>query len=330
MRLGEVSVIVPTYNRVARVVRAVESVLAQTYSNWRYTIVNNCSNDKTLEIAREYAARDGRVAIRSNDKWIGVNENHNEAFRRISPQSKYCKVVAADDWIFPECLEKMVRLAEENPSVAIVGSYGLCGTTLVNNGVPYTSTVIPGRELCRRHHLGELYVFGAPTSVLFRSDIVRSRHAFYNENNFHADTEACYEFLEHHDFGFVHQVLTFRREREESLTSYADRLNTYLPNILYILTRYGPKYLSEEEFAHELRRKLRVYYRFLGREVFRMRGREFWSYHLKKLDSVGYPLSIPRLAVYAASHALDLLLNPKRTGEAVWSRVRGLFRGSRR
>ena len=325
-----VSVVTPAYNGEQYLRECIESVLAQTYANWDYTIVDNCSTDRTRDIAREYAARDSRIRLQSNQSFVRVIENHNIALRQISPQSKYCKVVAADDWIFPECLEKMVRLAEENPSVAIVGSYGLCGTTLVNNGVPYTSTVIPGRELCRRHHLGELYVFGAPTSVLFRSDIVRSRHAFYNENNFHADTEACYEFLEHHDFGFVHQVLTFRREREESLTSYADRLNTYLPNILYILTRYGPKYLSEEEFAHELRRKLRVYYRFLGREVFRMRGREFWSYHLKKLDSVGYPLSIPRLAVYAASHALDLLLNPKRTGEAVWSRVRGLFRGSRR
>jgi glycosyltransferase involved in cell wall biosynthesis len=320
-----VSVVTPVYNGEQYLRECIESVLAQTYANWDYTIVNNCSTDRTLEIAREYASRDSRIRIHSNETFVRVIENHNIAFRQISPQSKYCKVVASDDWIFPECLEKMVRLAEEHPSVAIVGSYGLCGTEVVHNGLPYTSTVIPGRELCRRHHMGEMYVFGAPTSVLFRSDIVRKRHTFYNENNFHADTEACYEFLEHNDFGFVHQVLTFRREREESLTSYSEKLNTYLPNILYILTRYGPKYLSEEEFAYELRKKLRVYYRFLGREAFRMRGSEFWSFHRKKLAAAGYPLSYVRLSACATAHALDLLLNPKRTAEAAWSRIRGIF-----
>src|SRR5262249_58809053 len=102
---------------------------------------NNCSPDRTLEIAREYAAIDPRIRIHDNESFVHVAESHNIAFRSISPQSKYCKVVAADEFMFPECIEKMVRLADQHPSVAIVGSYGLSETKVVFDGLPYSVAV---------------------------------------------------------------------------------------------------------------------------------------------------------------------------------------------
>ena len=155
-----VSVVTPVHNGGSHLRDCIESVLAQTYSNWDYTICNNCSTDQTLEIAREYATKDPRIRIHNNETFVHVNENHNIAFRSISPKSKYCKVVAADEWIFPECIEKMVRMAERHPSVAIVGSYGLCGTKVVFDGLPYSSTVVTGRELFRKSMEG--FIWGGP------------------------------------------------------------------------------------------------------------------------------------------------------------------------
>ena len=105
------------------------------------------------------------------------------AFRQISADSKYCKMVLADDWMFPECLERMVAVMEEHPSVGIVGAYGLQEQWVLWTGLPYPSNVVSGREICRQRLLGGPYVFGSPTSVLFRSDLVRSRDPFYNESN---------------------------------------------------------------------------------------------------------------------------------------------------
>jgi glycosyltransferase involved in cell wall biosynthesis len=68
----------------------------------------NCSTDRSLEIALNYAKKDGRIRVESNRQFLGVIANHNTAFRLISPDSKYCKVVSADDWLFPECLARMV------------------------------------------------------------------------------------------------------------------------------------------------------------------------------------------------------------------------------
>jgi glycosyltransferase involved in cell wall biosynthesis len=305
-----VSVVTPVHNGEAYLRACIESVLAQTYTNWDYTISNNESSDRTAEIAREYAAKDSRIRVVNTDTLVRVIASYNNAFRQISPNSKYCKVVAADDWLAPDCLEKMVGLAEENPTVAIVGAYGLSGWKVEWQGLPYPSRRVSGREMCRSRLLGGQYVFGTATTLLYRSDIVRSRHAFFNESNLHSDSEACLEFLEHNDFGFIHQILTFQGVRDDSLTSLSKTIQTYLPWVLLELVKYGPKYLTAEELNSRIRQHLKAYYRYLGEQAFNGRDREFWNYHERELAALGYPLSRKRLAAAATSHALEFV-NPK-------------------
>jgi glycosyltransferase involved in cell wall biosynthesis len=316
-----VSIVTPVFNGERYLRECIESVLAQTYSHWDYTIVDNCSTDRTRDIALEYAARDRRIRIHSNETFVRVIENHNIAFRQISPDSKYCKPLAADDMLLPECIERMVRLAEENPSVAIVGAYGLYSRPemgVYGRGVPYGQPVLPGREVCRAYLLRDaLSVFGAPTFTLFRSDIVRSRYAFYNESNLHADSEVALEFLEHHDFGFVQHILTFMRVEDGSLTSFSESFNTYLPYRLAALVKYGPKHLTEEEFRSQVRTLLREYYHYLAWQVPKRRDREFWSFHRRKLADAGFPLSQARLAANVVVYVLGLVADPKRIAEAV-------------
>src|SRR5262245_48483502 len=100
-----VSIVTPVYNGSEYLHECIESVQAQTYRNWDYTIVDNCSTDATADIARRYAARDSRIRVHRNTTFLPVVANHNEALRQASPASHYTKVVFADDWIFPECLE---------------------------------------------------------------------------------------------------------------------------------------------------------------------------------------------------------------------------------
>jgi glycosyltransferase involved in cell wall biosynthesis len=324
-----VSVVTPVHNGELYLRECIESVMAQTYSHWDYTIVNNCSTDRTLDIAREYAAKDPRIRIWSSETLVPVVRSYNNAFRQVSAASKYCKVVGADDWLSPECLEKMVGLAESNPTVAIVGAYGLVGTKVEWQGLPYPSTRVWGRDLCRARLLGGPYVFGTATSLLFRSDIVLSRHAFYNEANLHSDSEACLEFLEYYDFGFVHQVLTFQGVRPDSLTSFSKRMQTYLPWVLLELVKYGPKFLSSEELKSRIDRHLKQYYRYLGEQVYHGRGREFWNYHKEQLAALGYPMSVSRLGLAATSHAFEFV-NPKFAAKSVTRPLQRLLAKARK
>src|SRR5215510_13202262 len=107
-KLPRVSIVTPVYNNAEYLAECIESVLAQTYPNWDYTIVNNCSTDGTLTMAQAYAARDARIRVVTNERFVPVIQNYNNAVRQTSAESAYCKILAADDWLFPECLQRMV------------------------------------------------------------------------------------------------------------------------------------------------------------------------------------------------------------------------------
>src|SRR5260370_31816287 len=92
-----VSIITPVYNEEIHLAECIESVLAQTYPHWEYVVVDNCSTDSSAQIARHYAEKDQRIRVYKNPSVLRAVPNHNSALRRISPLSKYCKIVFADD-----------------------------------------------------------------------------------------------------------------------------------------------------------------------------------------------------------------------------------------
>lgn len=305
-----VSVITPVYNGEKYLVECIESVLAQTYHNWEYCIVNNCSTDRTLEIAETYANKDKRIRIHNNSQFVGSLQNGNIAFRQISLASKYCKVVHADDWLFPECIMRMVELAEAHPAVGIVSAYRLTNTRVMVQALPYARTVIPGHEICRMTLLGLPSVFGSPSSMLIHADEVRKRPEFFNEANPHCDMEACLDILRSRDFGFVHQMLTFSRSHSESETDRDSRFGTSQVARLEHLTKYGREYLSEKEYGERLRKRWEDYYTFLGSRLFRKNERGFWKYHWNAMARLGFSLSTARLAKAALIRVISMALNP--------------------
>jgi glycosyltransferase involved in cell wall biosynthesis len=319
-----VSVLTPVYNGERYLVECIESVLAQTYENWEYCIVNNCSTDRTLEIAQKYASQDKRIRIHNNETFVGCDANGNIAFRQISSESKYCKVVHADDWLFPECITKMVELAEAHPTVAIVGAYGLRNDHVSWDGLPFPSTVISGREICRNTLLGGPYVFGSPSSILTHSDEVRKRPAFYNEANPQCDIEACFDILRDRDFGFVHQVLTFTRDHAASETSFCSRFGTDYLGTLEHLAKYGQTYLRDKEYEQCVKRCWDSYYTFMGAKVLHNGEEGFWEYHQKALGRLGYSLNWGKVTKAALGEILDVALNPRNTALRIFGKVRRL------
>jgi len=304
-----VSVVTPVYNGEPYLAECIESILAQTYENWEYVLVNNCSKDSTLETMQRYAALDPRIRVHDNDEFLSQFQNWNLSMRLISPQSKYCKVVHADDWLYPECIAEMVDLAERNPSVGLVGAYRLAGGLVDLDAVqctePRRHTVVPGGELCRSVLLGMLSPFGSPTSQLIRSDLVRARSGFYDETVLHADTEVCYAVLQESDFGFVHKVLTFTRVHEESLSSRTERFRTIRLARFTFLLRYGPVYLQPAEYEARLKQVISSYHRFLAQSAFQAKGKAFWDFHRTELARLGYPIRPLKLLAGIMLECLD-------------------------
>jgi glycosyltransferase involved in cell wall biosynthesis len=290
-----VTVVTPFYNTARYLAECIDSVLAQSYEQWEYLLVDNCSTDGSAEIARSYAARDPRIRVIPNPTHLSQVANYNAALAHVGPAAAFCKVVQADDWLFPDCLREMVAVADAHPRVGLVSSYRIKGTELTNVGIPYPVTVIAGREICRRHLQESVFLFGSATSVMFRADIVRARVPFYAEGRLHEDTDACYEILEHADFGFVHQVLSFSRVETNSISGRArDHGPAYLDRVIALET-HGPRYLSPAELDASRRQWWSLYYEILGKGLLNGRDQDFWAYHERGLRTIGRSISRPRV-----------------------------------
>jgi glycosyltransferase involved in cell wall biosynthesis len=316
-----VTVVTPVYNGERHFAECIESVISQTYSNFEYIIVNNCSTDRTLDIAEDYARRDGRIRVMSNPSLLNVVDSHNKAFSVAPAENDYIKIVGADDWLFPNCLAEMVRLAEAHPSVGMVTSYVLVETRIGWDGLPFPSTFLTGRDVCRKDCSTGLR-FSVAVRFLVTYERRQEQQPFYTVGNYHGDNEAYLRLLQRHDFGFVHQVLSFNRRGEESRTThYVQSFNSNILMVLEEIVRFGPVYLSEAELKKRLHEAKTEYYEFLARAVFEFRGKKFWDTHRARLDTLGTPLELGLLSRKTLSRFLDILLNPKRTIENILARM---------
>ena len=289
-----VSFVTPFFNTEKYLAECIESVLRQTYRNWDYVLVNNRSTDGSVRIAENYAKQfPERVRIEHNPEFLSQVQNYNHALRLISPESRYCKVVQADDWLFPECVKSMVEVAEAHPTVGIVAAYELEGDKVGLDGLLYPSPAVPGRDICRLYFLEGKYLFGTPTSLLLRSELVRSRDPFYDERLApFEDGHACFELLKTWDFGFAHQVLTYSRRDNESILSRARPFNLELLIRLSMLVAHGRNFLDAQEFDRCLRDAERNYFHYLAKCACarHRKSSEFWEYHRNGLAAINYSL----------------------------------------
>jgi hypothetical protein len=205
-------------------------------------------------------------------------------------------------------------VAEENPSVGIVGAYGLQGKEVMWDGLPYPARLVSGRAVCRQLLLEGTYVFGTATSLLFRAHLVKAQDPFFNEANLHGDMEACLVLLKTCDFGFVHQILTYKRLRPGSLTAFTEDINTLIAGHLHNLVMHGPDYLTRAEFEECLRRQVCEYYNFLAISLMRgRRDKKFWDYHKRKLTEAGIDFSQWHLAGAMLARLCRAVLSPYET-----------------
>ena len=211
-----------------------------------------------LEIAQEYAQKHPQIKVHANKQFVGLVENHNIAFRSISSDAKYCKLLSADDWMYPECISKLVDLAERNPSVGIVGSYAINSHGIRWGNLPLGEEVLDGRQASRLFLLGSIGWFLTPSTVLYRASLIRSERAFFPGSAPSADLEACLNCLKRSDLGFVHQILSFERIHDEAMTAKVGEMNSQLLDRIRILIEFGPTFLSQAECESRMEAQLSI------------------------------------------------------------------------
>ena len=117
---ADVTIFLPVYNGANYIQEAISSVLAQTYTNWTFLIVDNCSTDNTAEVCKPYLA-DPRFRYVRNETNLGVHGNFFKAVGLC--RTKYFAYLSHDDkYVRSIALEEARQLLEADDDLAMVNS----------------------------------------------------------------------------------------------------------------------------------------------------------------------------------------------------------------
>ena len=116
-RVPKVSIGLPVYNGERYFRQSIESILSQTYGDFELIISDNASTDKTSEICREFAKKDGRINCYRNEENLGAAANFNRVFRLA--RGKYFRWATADDIVASDTLEKCVGVLDSHSEVVL-------------------------------------------------------------------------------------------------------------------------------------------------------------------------------------------------------------------
>jgi len=164
-----VSILMAAYNREVFIREAIESVIISTYKNWELIIVDDCSTDKTFEIAKEYEIKDSRIKLYKNEKNLGQFENRNKTAGYA--KGKYLKYLDSDDAIFPWGIEYCVQEMEKYPE-ANIGMLYLGKKKLTN------SIVMSSEDVIRNHYFDGSILGIGPSGCIFKRLAFESYEGF--------------------------------------------------------------------------------------------------------------------------------------------------------
>ena len=119
----KVSVLMPVYNTNGDMLRqTIESILNQTFTDFEFLIVNDCSTDENVEkIVLEYQQKDSRIKYFMNEKNLGISGTRNKLIDLS--QGEYLAVMDHDDISLPNRFEKQVEFLDKNLEVGVVSSW---------------------------------------------------------------------------------------------------------------------------------------------------------------------------------------------------------------
>lgn len=123
MQNPRVSVGIPVYNGENYLAEALDSLLAQTFTDFEIIVSDNASTDSTEEIVQTYMARTPKIRYYRNETNLGAAKNYNVLVTYA--QGEYFKWMAHDDLIAPTYLEKCVAVLDQDPSYILAYTRGI-------------------------------------------------------------------------------------------------------------------------------------------------------------------------------------------------------------
>ena len=237
-----VSVCVPTYNYGRFLPEMIESVLCQSFTDFELLVRDDCSGDASREIVAAYAARDGRIRFRVNERNLGLVPNWNACLEEA--RGEYVKYVFGDDFLSsPDTLGRMVARLDGDGGLSLVAS----ARTMVDEESRFVSTlatfpaecVLDGTAVINRCLREDHNLIGEPSAVMFRR--AQAGRGFDPRYRQIVDMEMWFHLLERGRFAYIGDPLVSFRLHGSQQTSRNLEAMVYLDDYMILYREYLPK-----------------------------------------------------------------------------------------
>lgn len=206
-----VTVLMPVYNAEKYLSAAIDSILAQTYTNIEFLIINDGSTDNSESIIKEYLSKNVMIVYVKNESNIKLIATLNKGVGIA--KGKYIVRMDADDISKSFRIEKQVEYMEKHPNVGVCGSY----FTVFGEEIKKSYTV---RRPLGNQEIKASMLFtnalGHP-NVIIRRSVMMDNHVFYNNRFYRIEDWGLWtELMPYCDFGNLPcSVLNYRRTKDQ-------------------------------------------------------------------------------------------------------------------
>ncbi|MGN0872505.1 MAG: glycosyltransferase family 2 protein [Victivallales bacterium] len=177
-------VLLPVYNGEKFLAECLDSICNQTYRDFELIVCNDGSNDRSLHILRQYAAKDPRIRVLSNPENLGIVKTKNRLLSEIPEDTDFVAWMDADDICSSERFRKQLDYLMEHPAIGGVGS----ALEIIDENSELTGRRdYPAVASEIRKRLPKCNVLGMPTMML-RYDVLREM------GNFSATCPGCEDY----------------------------------------------------------------------------------------------------------------------------------------
>ena len=214
MTSPKISVVMPVMNEERYLRTAIDSILAQTFTDFEFIIIDDSSTDSTPDILANYARCDERISVIRNDQNQGISRSLNTGLK--AARGQYIARMDGDDLNTPDRFTKQAALLDANPDIVVAGA-GY--QTISADGTPQ-HVVIEGTE---RWECDWFSIFRSTilhSIMMYRRDVIVEKGIFYDPAyEFAEDVEFAHRLLQHGAALCLPEVMLIRRFHPTNTTS---------------------------------------------------------------------------------------------------------------
>ncbi len=256
-----VSICIPVFNGENTIRDTLLSAINQTYENIEIVVVDNCSEDNTVNIVQ--ANMSGHIRLYQNSENLGMVGNWNKCLEYA--KGEYITILCADDLLNRDCIEKKVNIMRENKDVVMVFSASEIinenGTSLMKRRIFNNNKIMEGKKISLRSYR-EKNLFGEPSNVLFRKSALNETGGFDASMYYSADWDMWLKIANTGKVGYISEVLMKYRVSKNNQTSKT-KLQTYIKDDSRMMSNiHNNNYMSTKKVDDCIHRGMFIFRMF--------------------------------------------------------------------